>query len=349
MHRRHLLVLTVATAALLPLGALAQDRLPVVATFSILGDMVAEVGGDRIALTTLVGPDGDGHVYQPTPADAQAVAGAALVVVNGAQFEGWIDRLIAAAEYAGPVAVATEGIALAAAGAAEDADDAHAGHDDEEHGEEAGHDAHGHDAHGHDEEAGHDEHDHADHAEDDHAGHDHGETDPHAWQSLDHARVYVANISAALSAADPAGAEVYAANTADYLARIDALDVELGALMAALPEGNRNVVTSHDSFGYLAARHNLRIIAPQGLSTESEASAADVARLIDLIRDEGVKAVFIENIADPRLIEQIGAETGVAVGGALYSDALSGPDGPASTYLAMMRHNALTIAAALAP
>ncbi len=310
MFNRRTLLESAALSLVFSTAAIAQEAIDVVASFSILGDMVAEVGGDRIALTTLVGPDGDAHVYQPTPADARAVAEADLVVVNGLAFEGWIDRLIEASGYAGPVAVATEGLTPLAF--------------EEEHGEE-------------------------EHAEDHAEGedHDHGEFDPHAWQSIGNARLYVANVAAALTATDPEGAEVYAANAAAYTAELDELEAEITAAVAALPEARRTIVTSHDAFGYSADAYGLTFVAPQGLSTESEASAQDVAALITQIRDQDIGAVFVENIADTRLLEQIAAETGAAIGGTLYSDALSGPDGPAGTYLDMMRHNVGQITEAL--
>jgi zinc/manganese transport system substrate-binding protein len=318
MNRRIFLGLTTALA-LLPLQAFAQDKLPVVASFSILGDMVSEVGGDRVAVITLVGPDGDAHVYSPTPADAQMVATAQLVFVNGLGFEGWLDRLIEASEYAGPVIVATDGVK-----ALEMAEE---GHDD--HAEGAAH-AEG-EAHDHD----------------DHAGHDHGAIDPHAWQSIDNAKIYVSNIAAALIAADPAGEEAYSANAVAYLAELSGLDAEIQAAMIALPENRRSVVTSHDAFGYYAAAYGMTFHAPEGLSTESEVSAADVAALITQMKAEAIPAVFMENITDGRLLEQITSETGAKIGGTLFSDALSGPDGPASTYLNMMRHNTTTLTTAL--
>ncbi len=317
--RRTLLTASAAALALLPGLAAAQERLAVVASFSILGDMVAEVGGDRVEVTTLVGPDGDAHVYQPTPADAEAVAVADLVVVNGLGFEGWLDRLVEASGYAGPVVVATEGIEPL--DAAEDWHDHEAGEADHGHAEGEEHD------HGH--------------------GHDHGGADPHAWQSVDNVRLYVANIAEGLAAAGPEGAATFEANAAAYLAELDALDAEIEGLMAALPPERRTVVTSHDAFGYFGAAYGLTFLAPQGLSTEAEASAADVAALIAQIRDESIPAVFLETIADPRLLERITAETDAAIGGTLYSDALSGPEGPAATYLEMMRHNAETLASAL--
>ncbi|MCA3449883.1 MAG: zinc ABC transporter substrate-binding protein [Rhodobacter sp.] len=316
--RRLLLASAAALAFAAP--ALAEDKLRVIATFSILGDIVANVGGDRVAVTTLVGPDGDAHVFQPAPADAQAVAGAQVIVANGLGFEGWMDRLIEASGTQAALVTAADGVTPIAFG-------------EEEHAEEEGHD------HDHDHAQG-EAHDH-DHAEEEagHEGHDHGAFDPHAWQSVTNVALYVGNIERGLAAADPAGAETYAANAAAYLAELDALDAEIRAAVAALPDDRRTVVTSHDAFGYFAADYGLTFVAPQGVSTEAEASAQDVAALITQIREAGIAAVFVENIADRRLLDQIAAETGAAIGGTLYSDALSAADGPAATYLDMMRHN----------
>ena len=334
-------LLAVSLAA--PAIAEADEPTPVVATFSILGDMVKRIGGEHVAVTTLVGPDGDTHVYQPTPADARAVSEAEILVVNGLQFEGWLDRLIDASDFRGVRVVATEGIDPIAF------DDGH-GHDDDhdEHAEEAGHD------HDHDDqaEAGHDDDhddDHEEHAEAGHDHHDHGAFDPHGWQSLRNAAAYVDNITAALAQADPANAADFHWNTAAYGAEIATLDAEIREIVAALPADRRTVVTSHDAFQYFGRDYGLTFLAPQGLSTESEASAQDVARLIVRIRDEGISAVFVENITDGRLLEQIANETGATIGGTLYPGALSGPHGPAPTYLDMMRHNATTLAQALAP
>ncbi|SEA94670.1 metal ABC transporter solute-binding protein, Zn/Mn family [Rubrimonas cliftonensis] len=289
--------------ALSPLAALAGAPLKVVASFSILGDLVGQVGGKRIALTTLVGPDGDAHVYQPTPADARAVAAADLVIVNGLGFEGWIDRLIAASGFDGPVAVASDGVdVLMVEGDA---------------------------AHGHSH------------------GHEHGDVDPHAWQSVPAVSAYLANIADALIDADPDGAEAYAASRDAYLEELAALEAEIAAAVAALPPGRRVVVTSHDAFGYFARDHGLAFLAPQGVSTEAEASAQDVAALITQIREGAIPAIFVESVADPRLLQQIERETGARIGGALYSDALSGTDGPASTYLDMMRRNLRMLTEAL--
>ena len=316
----------------------ANGPIPVVATFSILGDMVARIGGEHIDLTTLVGPDGDTHMYQPTPADARAVSEAQILFVNGLQFEGWLERLTEAADFHGVLVVATDGIEPIAFEHGEHADE-HDMHDDE-------------DEHDHDEDEEHDDHDEHDDEdehghEEDEEHHDHGVFDPHAWQSLRHALVYVENIAAALAKADPGNADAYERNREAYADELEALDSEILKLLATLPPGSRTVVTSHDAFQYFGRDYGLTFIAPQGLSTESEASAQDVARLIHQIRDLGIRAVFVENITDPRLLERIADETGAGIGGTLYPGALSGPDGPAPTYLDMMRHNATTIAQAL--
>ncbi len=363
LSRRALLI---SATALLPLPlaapAFAQSDGPiqVVATFSILGDMVKRIGGEHIAVKTLVGPDGDAHVYQPTPADARTVSEAEILVVNGLEFEGWLDRLVDATDFDGMRVVATAGINPISF------DDDHDEHDDEhdmheehdehdeheEHEEHAEHDEH--DEHEEDEEhAEHDEHDEheedEEHAEAGHDDHHHGAFDPHAWQSFANAVVYVDNITAALSQASPANAADFYQNRAAYVAEIEALDAEIHELMEGLPADHRTVVTSHDAFQYFARYYGLTFVAPQGLSTESEASAKDVAHLIEQIREQGISAVFVENIGDSRLLERIADETGAGIGGTLYPDALSGPDGPAGTYLDMMRHNATTIAQALNP
>ena len=343
-------------------SATADGPLRAVATFSILGDMVSRIGGEHVAVTTLVGPNGDAHVYRPTPTAARAVSEAHVLVVNGLHFEGWLDRLMEASDFGGLRVVATAGIEPIVLDDhddhdADDADEA-AGHDDD-HDEHAGDDDHDDHDDDHDEHAGDDDHDdhdddHDEHAGDeghddhgDHHGHDHGATDPHAWQSLRHAVTYADNITMALAKADPQNASAYYGNRAAYVAEMEALDAEIRAAFAELPPAGRTIVTSHDAFRYFGRDYGLTFLAPQGLSTASEASAHDVARLIELIRREGIRAVFTENVADPRLLERIAEETGAALGGTLYPGALSGPDGPASTYLDMMRHNASTLSQAL--
>lgn len=331
ISRRRLLSLPLAAAFAASLGApaFAQEsapaqKLPVVASFSILGDFVKEVGGERIALTTIVGPNGDAHVYQPTPADAKAMAAAKVVFVNGLGFEGWLDRLVKASGTKATIVVATKGITPRTG--LEDHDDEPAGKKDK-HGHAK--DAHAKDAHGKD-------------------AHGHGGIDPHAWQSIANAKIYVANVRDGLIAADPAGRDAYTANATAYLAKLDALEGEVKAALGRIPEAQRRIITSHDAFGYFGEAYGMVLIAPEGVSTESEASAKDVARIIRQIKAQKIPAVFVENITDPRLTQRIAKESGAKVGGELYSDALSDDKGPASTYIEMMRSNVRELTSALA-
>ena len=322
-----------------PMASWAEEPIPVVATFSILGDMVERIGGEHIALTTLVGPDGDSHVYQPTPKAARSVAESDVLFLNGLDFEGWLERLAEAASFDGAMVVATNGVVPIAFDDHDDHDD----HDDEKHDDHDDHDDHNDEKH--DEHDDHDDHD--DEKHDDHAGHDHGAFDPHAWQSLENAVIYANNIAAGLAQADPENAGDYYANRAAFVAEVEMLSADIEAMMKSLPADKRTVVTPHDAFGYFAATYDLTFVAPQGMSTESEVSAGDVAALITQIREESISAVFIESITDNRMLEQIANETGATIGGTLYSDALSAKSGPASTYLDMMRHNATTLFDAL--
>ena len=326
--RNTLLALALGASTLAMAGtALAADKVKVVASFSILGDMVREIGGEHVELTTLVGPDGDAHVYEPTPSDARAVGAAQLLVVNGLQFEGWLPRLVETAEFKGTEVVATAGIAPIPFGAEEHEDHA-AG--EAEHKHEAGHEDHAHAAAG-----------------GDHAGHDHGSNDPHAWQDLSNGLVYAENIVKGLSAVDPENAADYRAKGDAFIAEIKAMDAEVKAELRTVPEAQRKVVTSHDAFGYFARAYKIDFLAPEGVSTDAEASASDVAKIIDQIRHEGIAAIFVENVSDPRLIERISTETDAKIGGTLYSDALSGPDGAAPTYLKMFQNNIQQIIKAL--
>jgi len=301
LTRRQALAATALAALFVAPGARAQDRLNVIATFSILGDFVKNVGGDRVEVATLVGPNGNAHVYAPSPGDAKKVADAKLVFVNGLGFEGWLERLVKASGTKAPIVVATKGIKPL---------------------ERAG-------EHGHD-------HDH-----------DHGRADPHAWQSVANAKTYVANIRDALIAADPAGKDAYLANAAAYLAKLDALERDVREVIAKIPADRRRVITSHSAFGYFQDAYGVSFTAPQGVSTEAEASAKDVAAIIAQIKKQKAAAVFLENVTDPRLVEQIARETGAKVGGTLYSDALTDDKGDATTYIDLMRHNLRQLASAL--
>jgi zinc/manganese transport system substrate-binding protein len=282
----------------LPASADAADKIKAVASFSILGDMVKQVGGDRIELATLVGPDGDAHVFEPTPSDAKTLAGAQILFMNGLGFEGWMERLEKSSGFKGKVVVASEGVKPRTMTEEED---------------------------GKAEEI----------------------TDPHAWQSLANGKLYIANIRNGLIAVDPDGKAIYEANAAKYLDEIGAEDEAVKAALAKLPEDRRKIITSHDAFGYFGVAYGLKVIAPEGVSTEAEASAKDVAKIIRQIRAEHIPAVFMENITDHRLLDQIARETGAKIGGTLYTDALSPPDGPAPTYLDMFRNNVGVLTAAL--
>jgi zinc/manganese transport system substrate-binding protein len=285
----------VALFAALATPSVAQEKLKVVATFSILSDFVKNVGGDRVDVQSLVGPNGDAHVYQPTPSDAKTIADAKVVFVNGLGFEGWIARLIKASASKAAIVTATKGVKPRK-------------------------------------------------AEDDHG---HGDADPHAWQSVANAKIYVANIRDGLVAADPAGKGIYEANAAAYLAKLEALDTEVKAAVAKIPADRRKIITTHDAFGYFAGAYGVSFIAPQGVSTESEVSAKDVAKIITQIRKQKIPAVFLENVTDDRMLKRIGAESGARIGGTLYSDALTDEKGLAPTYIDMMRHNVKQLSAAL--
>ena len=301
--RPHMLVLAAALSLAASAAATAQDnaddKIKAMATFSILGDLVANVGGDRLEVATLVGPSGDAHVYEPSPADAKRLADAKIVFTNGLGFEGWMARLIKASGTKAPVVVATKGVKPRQMERA----DAH--------------------------------------------DHDHASIDPHAWQSVANAKIYVGNIRDALVKADPAGKAVYEANAAAYLAKLDALEREVKDFVANLPADRRRIISTHDAFGYFAEAYRLEFIAPQGVSTEAEVSARDVARIITQVRKQKIPAVFLENVSDSRLVKRIAQETGAKIGGTLYSDALTDAKGDAPTYIDMVRHNIRTLGAAL--
>ncbi len=271
--------------------------LNVVATFSILGDFAKNIGGERVSVTTLVGPNSDTHVYTPTPSDAKKITDAKLVIVNGLGLEGWLPRLVKSSGSKAATVVATKGIATRK-------------------------------------------------IED---GHDHGpgDADPHAWQSVVNAKTYVTNIRDALTTADPAGADAYKANAVAYLAKLDVLDREIRETVSKIPPQRRSVISTHDAFGYFAAAYGIKFIAPQGVSTESEPSARDIAAIITQIKKQKIPAVFLENVSDPRLMRRIAAETGANIGGTLYSDSLTDEKGPAPTYIDMVRHNIKALTSAL--
>jgi len=294
MFGRLLLAAALSFAAL---PASAQTRPKIVATFSILGDLVAQVGGDHVDLAVLVGADTDAHTYQPKPTDARTLAAARALVSNGLGFEGWIDRLAEAAPFKGRPIVATMGVPTLEA--------LSPGY-----------------------------------------GHAHG-PDPHCWQDVSRVRRYVANIAAGLGEADPVNAADYRKRARSYDQRLAELDLWIKAEIAKVPAGQRKAIIGHDSFHYFALAYGVQFQAPRGYNTNSEPSARDVAALIRLVREEKIKALFVENMTNPGLIEQIARESGAVVSPRLYSDALSAPGGPAPTYEAMMRHNVTALVAGM--
>ena len=287
---RLLSAVTALSMALFATSSFATERLKIVASFSILGDMVQNVIGDHADLTTIVGPDADAHVYQPSVADARAVADADVIFVNGMGFETWSDTLIAESGTRASIHAATIGITPVEV---------------------------------------------------------EGEIDPHAWNSLLNGIVYVNNIAAVLSAKMPAHAEAIEQNRAAYVEQLRALDASTKETLATLPLEKRTVVTAHDAFGYLAHAYDMTFLAPIGVDTEAEPSAKELAILIEQLKSDGAAALFVENITSPALVQQIADETGLSIGGRLFSDALSERGGPATSYLAMFEHNLNTLLTAL--
>ncbi len=285
-----------AASGLLTTYARAVEPVPVVASFSILGDLVKVVGGDRVAVSTLVGPDADAHAFEPKPSDAKILLASKLMVVNGLHFEPWAEKLAKSANFKGDIVVTSKGVKPRAM-------------PDEE-------------GHGHD-------------------------TDPHAWQNPNNVILYVRSIAAGLAKADASGAATYKANAEAYVKELQALDASIRTQLAAIPMAKRKVITSHDAFGYFAAQYKVTFLAPQGVNTDAEPSAKEVAQLIRQIKREKVRAVFIENMRNPKMLEQLSKDAGATVGGALYSDALSGGDPAGSTYLKMMNHNLTQLVAGM--
>ena len=268
--------------------AAASPPIRVVVSFSILGDFVNEIGGGDVAVTSLIGPDSDVHVFEPTPDQARLLANAQLFVINGLGLEGWLTRLTQSAQYRGPVVVATQGIAPITTIEAGEPTPA---------------------------------------------------PDPHAWQDPRNAVVYANNIMRALAATDPAHSVAYRQRFRRYEGELEALDRQVRSELDAIPAEKRRVITGHDAFAYYGRAYGVACRAPEGISTDSEPSARTVAELIRQIRREAIRALFVENISDPRLIDEIARETGAGLGPPLYSDALSRPEGRAPTYLRMIQYN----------
>lgn len=301
-------VILFATASM-ALAATTAPALRVVASFSILADMVSEIGGDRITLATIVGPDSDAHTFEPAPRDAKALATAQVLVVNGQDFEGWLPRLLKAANFKGIEIVASQGVQ---------------GHALDHHDHDSDND--------HDHDNTHDDHDHA--------AHSHGDIDPHMWQSLENGMVYARNIAAGLAAADPENAVYYAERAQDYITRMQELDTSIKTALVDVPVAHRKVITAHDAFGYFGRAYGIQFISASGVANQAQPSAKSVATIINLVKQEKIAAVFVENVSNDKLVKQIAQETDAVVGGTLYSDALAQSGQPAGTYLGMMRWNA---------
>lgn len=291
------LLLFAALPVLMVLSAVpaSAETLKVVASFTVLADVVRQVGGDHVKVTSLVGPNGDPHEFEPSPADAKALNAAKVTFVSGEGLEGWMDRLITASGYKGKPITVSEGINTRTM---------------EEDGKTV--------------------------------------TDPHVWNSPVNVKIWVANIEKALSAADPADAAAFKANAEKYTKKLDELDAYAHSKFDKIADNSRKVLTSHDAFGYFGREYNVSFLAPLGLSTESEASAADVAKLIEQIKQERVKTYFFENSNDPRLVKQVATATGAKPGGELYVESLSDTKGPAPTYEKMFRYNVDQLSAAMA-
>lgn len=288
-------IIMLAFVSLLSSGARAEP-LRVVASFSILADLVAQIGGEEVSVVSLVGAGGDAHVFQPSPRDVQTVAHADVIVVNGLGFEGWMTRLIAASGAHAHVIVASQFVRPRQRGRAEQ---------------------------------------------------DAGALDPHAWQSIANGKLYVRAIAQGLAMADPAHKAQFEQNAAAYNAQLDQLEAEVHQAMADIAPERRRIITTHDAFGYFGAAYGLSLIPLQGVSTETEPSARDMARIIAQIKADKVPAVFLENISDPRLMAQIAQASGAKIGATLYTDSLSAPDGPAGTYIKMMQANIKSLTSAL--
>jgi len=280
------------------MSSAVADPLPVVASFSILGDMVKTVGGDRVEVTTIVGANQDTHVYEPKPKDAKILSKARMVFINGLGFEGWMERLVEASGFKGQMVVAAQGVPSLTVVVDDGIVCKHEGGCNHKKG-----------------------------------------FDPHAWHSPDNALIYVDNIVTSLSTLDPQAAQDFQKRGDEYKKQISEVSTWARTELEKVPAPQRKVITAHDAFQYMGHAYGIQFLAPVGVSTDAEPSAKMIANLLKQIRTEGVKAVFIENIANPRVIQQISQEAGVKIFGVLYSDALSAEGGEADTYLKMMRHN----------
>ncbi|AGF75321.1 metal ABC transporter solute-binding protein, Zn/Mn family [Bartonella vinsonii] len=289
---------TLLLLVLFPFSASAHNKIKVVVSFSILADLVKNVGGDHISMTTLISPNTNIHTYEPTPHDAKILRNAHIIFINGLHLEGFINRLITASDTKALLVEVSDNISPLEIKNQEQSTKRH---------------------------------------------HHHSDIDPHAWQTISNVEIYIKNIATALCKIDQPSCTSYRKNSETYIQKLKSAQETFKTKIATIPKDKRVIITSHDAFGYFAQEYGFIILAPQSASTETEATAADVAKLIKQIKANKVTALFVENISNPRLIKQISKETGLKIGGTLYSDALSDENGPVATYLNMMEHNVNTI------
>ncbi|MEJ5063759.1 metal ABC transporter substrate-binding protein [Erwinia sp. MYb375] len=280
------LPVALALSALMATPLAMAKTVEAVASFTVLADIVKNVGGEHVVVKSLVGPNGDPHSFEPTPKDSQALAHADVVFVSGLGMEGWMDRLIAASGYKGQTVVASSGINTRKM---------------EEDGQAI--------------------------------------TDPHAWNSMQNGVTYATNVMNALITADPEDADYFRQHGSAYIEQLKQLDSWAQKAFSTIPQEKRKVLTSHDAFGYFGQRYGVKFLSPVGFSTESEASASDVAGLITQLKHEKIHVYFIENQTDPRLVKQIASSGGAKSGGELYPEALTVQGGPADSYVAAFKHN----------
>lgn len=300
-----------------------NEPLNVVATTTIIADVARNVGGDLVEVTALVPMDADVHAFQTTPNDAALIADADILLVSGAGLESFLGDLIESVGSVQPVVV-SNGIEMLAFG-----EQVSHEHESAEHIGVLGVDV----------ECEHEEEHEADE-------HEHGGCDPHVWTDPNNVKIWAANIAEAFAAADGVNAETYAANAAAYIEQLTALDTEVREILSSIPEDQRILVTNHEFLSYFVQAYDFEVVGVviSGGSTLSEPNPQELAQLIEVIRAEGVPAIFTEIAASDQLASIVAQETGIDVVTALYSDSLSDS---AATYIDYVRANAQTIAQAL--
>ena len=278
-------------------AATADGRLHVLATTSIVGDVVAQVGGNYIDVTLLMPVGTDPHEYSPRPQDVAAIANADIVFANGAGLEAFLQPLLVNAGVTTTKLVeVSTGIKLLTLS---------------EQGNQAG-------------------------------------DDPHTWMDPNNVLVWLDNIVAALTSADPGHAADYQANAKTYAASLRNLDVWIRAEVAQIPVENRLIASDHGVLGYFAARYGFTQVGTitGSFSTEASPSARELAKLEDEIRSSGVRAIFVTERSNQVMADQLAQDTGIRAVW-LYHASLTGPSGSAPTYLEFMRYNVAAITGAL--